>query len=265
MKHLDLFSGIGGFKLAAEWAGFETVAFSEIHEWCDGILEEHWPEIPNIGDIRDADSEEIIRDYGNIDLITAGVPCQPASLVGKRQGVADDRWLWPETLKLISEIKPRWFVGENPRGILNLDNGDKFFGIIDWLRDEGYDCWWESLPATSVGGGHHRQRVWLVALSSSTGLERQPRSKKASGKQGLFKKAKNRHAPPKIVLPIKDSPTWWINQSPVHPVVDGVSDRALWTNQIEAVGNSIVPQVAYCILKSIITINKRCVNEPVQE
>src|SRR5271165_4073414 len=91
IKHLDLCTGIGGFHIAAEWAGFETIGFSEIEPYCCKLLGEKWPGIKNYGDIRNAESFRELR--GRVDVLSAGVPCQPSSLAGKRRGASDDRWL----------------------------------------------------------------------------------------------------------------------------------------------------------------------------
>jgi len=204
MKHLDLFTGIGGFSIAAEWAGIETVRFCENNEWCiENVLKRNWPDIPITKDIKNVKGRRIERTIGDIDLITAGVPCQPASLVGRREGRGDDRWLWEEMLRVVREVQPTWVVCENPRGILNLDKGDRFAEVVEGFQNAGYDCWWESIPATSVGAGHHRQRVWVIALASSSRLERQSGGEEASRQPRWFKKKTNRHTPRKLYYQLK--------------------------------------------------------------
>ena len=105
--HLDLFSGIGGFALAAKWAGYETIQFVEIDPFCHKVLKKHWPDVPIHSDIKTFD---VTKYNGSIDLITGGFPCQPYSVAGKRLGKADDRALWPEMLRIISEIRPAWVI-----------------------------------------------------------------------------------------------------------------------------------------------------------
>src|SRR6266705_2119208 len=117
MTHLDLFTGIGGFHIAAEWAGFSTVGFSEIDPYCCNLLSQKWPDVKNYGDIRAADFSEL---RGRIMVLSAGVPCQPASLAGKRRGASDDRWLWPATLDVVGSVQPAWCIFENPPGIESI-------------------------------------------------------------------------------------------------------------------------------------------------
>jgi DNA (cytosine-5)-methyltransferase 1 len=166
MNHLALFTGINGFGIAANWAGFETVGFSEIDLYCCKLLAEKYPEIPNYGDIRTADFSEL---RGRIDVLSAGVPCQPSSLAGKRRGEKDDRWLWPATLAVVGCVKPAWAIFENPPGILSLD---EFGGVLLRLESLGYEVRAFSVPANAVGAKHRRQRVFIVCNSSSARLPR---------------------------------------------------------------------------------------------
>ena len=154
MKHLDLFSGIGGFALAARWVGWETVGFCEIDPYCQKVLRKHWPDVPIYEDIRELDG----RTVGYIDIITGGYPCQPFSVAGKQRGEADDRHLWPEFAQLIREIRPRWVVGENVAGHISM-------GLDNVLADlEGFGYTWEAfvIPACAVNAPHRRARVWFV-------------------------------------------------------------------------------------------------------
>ena len=155
VKHLDLFSGIGGFALAARWVGWETVGFCEIDPYCQKVLRKHWPDIPIYEDIRELDG----RTVGHVDIITGGYPCQPFSVAGKQRGEADDRHLWPEFARLIREIRPRWVVGENVAGHISM-------GLDNVLADlEGFGYTWEAfvIPACAVNAPHKRDRVWVVA------------------------------------------------------------------------------------------------------
>ena len=162
MTHLDLCSGIGGFHLAAEWAGFETVGFSEIDPYCCALLQQHWPDIPNYGDLRGADFSHL---RGHVDIISVGVPCQPASFAGKRRGSSDDRWLWSAVLDVVESVRPDWCIFENPSGILTLD---EFPGIYLRLEQAGYEVAPPfSVPANAVGAKHLRYRVFIVANAGS--------------------------------------------------------------------------------------------------
>jgi len=154
--HLDLFSGIGGFSLASQWAGFRTVAFAELDPEASLVLREWWPGVPNLRDIRRINCRRFLRTHGPVDLLTGGVPCQPASLLGKRLGSADARWLWPDTLRLVGELRPRFCVFENPTAILSLESGRAFSGILGGLAALGYDVLWGVIPAAAVGAGHLR-------------------------------------------------------------------------------------------------------------
>src|SRR4029077_10267589 len=152
LTHLDLCSGIGGFHLAASWAGFETVGFSEVEPYCCKLLAEKWPEIPNYGDIRRADFSPL-RGRGTV--LSAGVPCQPSSLAGKRRGAEDDRWLWDAVLDVVGDVQPAWCIFENPPGILSLG---EFDGVLLRLGALGYTIRAFSVPANAVGAKHRRQR-----------------------------------------------------------------------------------------------------------
>lgn len=157
MTHLDLCTGIGGFHLAAAWAGFDTIGFSEIDPYCCRLLAEKWPEIPNYGDLRTANFSEL---RGKIDVLSAGVPCQPSSLAGKRRGEDDDRWLWTTVLDVVGRVEPAWCIFENPVGILSLD---EFSGVLLRLESLGYEVRAFSVPANAVGAKHRRQRIFIVA------------------------------------------------------------------------------------------------------
>ena len=157
MTHLDLCTGIGGFHLAAKWAGFETIGFAEVDPYCCALLAEKWPDIRNYGDLRTADFSRL---RGRITVLTAGVPCQPASLAGKRRGKDDDRWLWEAVLDVVGCVEPAWCIFENPLGILSLG---EFGGVLLRLGALGYGIRLFSVPANAVGAKHRRQRVFIVA------------------------------------------------------------------------------------------------------
>jgi DNA (cytosine-5)-methyltransferase 1 len=156
--HLDLFSGIGGFALAARWTGWQTIGFSEIEPYACKILKRHWPDVPNYGDIRN------IRGV-RCDLISGGFPCQPYSVAGKRGGASDDRALWPEMLRVIEESKPRWVLGENVPGIITLE----LDRVLSDLENIGYSAWPLVLPACALDARHRRDRVWIVANDAKRG------------------------------------------------------------------------------------------------
>ena len=171
MKLLDLFAGIGGFSWAAEHAGIETVAFSEIDHYASRVFKKHWRTIPNLGDIRNVHPGTIEQP----DIITGGVPCQPASLAGKRRGESDKRWLWPEAIRLLREFRPQYALFENPPGILSLHGGYAFERILREINAAGYDVWWENIPACAVGADHRRERIYILAYFAGHGYESGPR------------------------------------------------------------------------------------------
>lgn len=160
MKLLDLFSGIGGFSLAAHWMGWETVGFVEIDPFCQKVLKKNFPNVPIYGDIKQFDGKKY---NGSIDLICGGFPCQPFSTAGKRKGKNDDRFLWHEMLRVIKEVKPTWIVGENVAGLLSMGNGSILDDILTDLENEGYQTETFIIPACAVQAPHRRDRIWIVA------------------------------------------------------------------------------------------------------
>ncbi len=162
MKHGSLFSGIGGFDLAAEWMRWENIFHCEIADFPRQILQYYWPDADSLEDITKTD----FRKYANkIDILTGGFPCQPFSVAGKRRGTGDNRHLWPEMLRVVTEVHPRWVVGENVHGIVNWDGGLVFEQVQSDLEGEGYEVQPYILPACSVNAPHRRDRVWFVAHS----------------------------------------------------------------------------------------------------
>ena len=161
MKVLDLFSGIGGFSLGLEWAGMSTVAFCERDPYCTTILNKHWPDTPVHSDVRNLDG----KDYADsIDLVAGGFPCQPFSVAGNRRGSDDDRHLWPEMLRIIQEAKPRWVIGENVFGLINMALDD----VQADLEREHYEVRKFVLPAVAVDAHHRRDRIFIIAYKDPT-------------------------------------------------------------------------------------------------
>jgi DNA (cytosine-5)-methyltransferase 1 len=164
MKHLGLFEGIGGFSLAARWAGWQTVAWCEWDDFGQKILSYHFPNAEKHGDITKSD---FTKYRGKVDIITGGFPCQPYSVAGKRLGTDDERHLWPEMLRAIREVQPRWVVGENVSGIVNWNGGVVFEQVHIDLENEGYEVQAFVLPACAVNAPHRRDRVWFVAYKNT--------------------------------------------------------------------------------------------------
>lgn len=164
MRHGSLFSGIGGFDLAAEWMGWENVFHCEWNEFGQKVLKHYWPKAISYEDITKTD---FTIHRGNIDILTGGFPCQPYSAAGKRLGKEDERHLWPQMLRAIREIKPRWVVGENVYGLVNWSGGLVFHEVQADLEAEGYEVQPYLLPAVSVNAPHRRDRIWFVAHAKS--------------------------------------------------------------------------------------------------
>jgi DNA (cytosine-5)-methyltransferase 1 len=166
MTHGSLFSGIGGFDLAAEWAGWQNVFHCEYNPFGQKVLKHHFPKSISYEDITKTDFS---IHKGSIDIVTGGFPCQPYSSAGKRLGTADKRHLWPDMLRAIREIQPSWIVGENVRGLTNWNGGLVFNEIQTQLEAEGYEVTPFLLPACAVNAPHRRDRIWFVAYAQNNG------------------------------------------------------------------------------------------------
>jgi len=162
--HLDLFSGIGGFALAARWNGYRTLGFCDNEPYAQAVLKKHWPEVPCHKDIREVRGEL----YAGVTLLTGGFPCQPFSVAGKQRGKDDNRYLWPEMLRVIQEARPAWIIGENVAGIVNLALDQ----VCADLEGQGYEVEPIIVPACAVDAPHRRDRVWIVAHSKLHGNQR---------------------------------------------------------------------------------------------
>jgi len=272
MNHGSLFSGIGGFDLAAKWMGWENIFHCEWNGFGQKVLKYYWPNAISYGDITKTDFT-IWR--GRIDIITGGFPCQPYSLAGKRKGKADDRHLWPEMFRAIREIQPLWVVGENVPGLITWSGGLVFEEVQTALEDEGYEVQSFVLPACGVNAPHRRDRVWFVAYARNFAGGSAERCSDKRGWQFLPNKQQggeirsedagcgSERATPDTARTIEC--TTWNNfptQSPLCNRDDGISSRLSgitfpkWRNEsIRAMGNAIVPQVAYQIFKVIDEMN----------
>src|SRR5690554_3607149 len=195
MKALSLFSGIGGIDLAGEWAGIETVAMCEKNPFGQKILRKHWANIPIYDDVYTLTKARLEQDgIRTIDVISAGYPCQPFSFAGKREGEDDDRHLWPEVLRLIKEIRPRWFVGENVAGHITLG----LDGVLADLDNEGYTSEAFVIPASAVYAPHRRYRVFIVSHSESERSEKKGRFRRNESKKRTSSSGEDVSDPPGI-------------------------------------------------------------------
>jgi len=164
LKHGSLFSGIGGFDLAAERVGFENIFQVEIDPFCQKVLTKNFPGIKKYLDIKDFDGTEY---RGKVDIISGGFPCQPFSIAGKGEGDKDPRALFPQMLRVIGEAKPRWVVAENVGGIISNKNGKYFEEVCTQLEDKGYSVQSFIIPASAVNAPHKRNRIWIIAHTNS--------------------------------------------------------------------------------------------------
>jgi DNA (cytosine-5)-methyltransferase 1 len=200
LTHLSLFSGVGGLDIAAEWAGMRTVGLCEWAEYPRKILRSRWPDVPIWEDIRTLTRESFYERTGlrTVDVISGGFPCQPFSAAGKRKGVDDDRYLWPEMRRVIKELRPAWVVGENVAGIVSMAESAAEFKvesrelarnadadyynsvlsrqevmllpkIIKDLEDTGYAVQTFIIPACGVDAPHERSRTAIVAHADRDG------------------------------------------------------------------------------------------------
>jgi DNA (cytosine-5)-methyltransferase 1 len=236
LTHFSLFSGIGGIDLAAEWAGFETVGQCEFADYPTKVLEKHWPYVPRWRDVRDVTAESIKKaGINDITLISGGFPCQPYSEAGQQKASADNRDLWPEAIRCVRELQPRWFVGENVRNFAKLGLDKAIFD----LETAGYTARAAIYPACSIGAPHERNRLFLVAHSSGVRL---PESYKHL--EFMFKIKKS------------DPGTWngrRLDKPGIQRVVDGVPAQM---DRLKCLGNAVVPQQVYPILQAIADIER---------
>ncbi len=290
ITHIDLFSGIGGFTLAGEWAGFKTIVFCEKEEFCQKILQKRFGAvITNSKHLRKLQSERgkqkkrgwignrpilvpEIRDFDGTKwrgatLLTGGFPCQPFSVAGKRRGKEDDRYLWPQMRRIISEAKPRWILAENVPGIFHM----ALDTVLSDLESEGYTTGTFIIPACGLNAPHRRNRIWIIANYDEQRLEGtitegKTRSQRCSSKflndapdsegrliRGIRNKGQTERPQNSDEL-FGDSHglSWEKNWPEIATqfcrMDDGVPDRI---HRLKALGNAIVPQIAHEILKNI--------------
>jgi DNA (cytosine-5)-methyltransferase 1 len=290
LTHGSLFSGIGGFDLAATWIGWENIFHCEWNTFGQRVLKHNFPKSISYNDITKTD---FTIHRGKIDILTGGFPCQPYSLAGKRKGKEDERHLWPEMLRAIREIQPRWVVGENVFGLINWDGGLVFNEVQTDLEAAGYEVWPYVLPACAVNAPHRRDRVWFVAYNAANtnnnglnGSNSEHEINPSEGREHAQRcieqmggdvtnpdrigqewrlheergKSAIRNEFSELYARSNSRDTWknFPTQSPICTRDDGVPAEldgitfSKWRNEsIKAAGNAIVPQVALQIFKSI--------------
>ena len=282
MRLLDLFSGIGGFSLGLERAGFRTVAFCEIEPYPRAVLAKHWPGVPIYDDVRKLSADTLRRDGIVVDAICGGFPCQDLSFAGKRAGIEGARsGLWSEYARLIGEIRPRVAIMENVPGLLSAGHGR----VLGDLAALGYDAWWDCIPASALRAPHRRDRVWIVAHADDKGLERRQRAslseragervvgaggtpirnparelphgrgKRAEqGRRTKFADTSGREPERRLDRVADGIPDWvdasgWLEEPEGVPrVVKGQENRA---HRLKGLGNAVVPQVVEAIGRAV--------------
>lgn len=228
----SLFAGIGGIDLGLERTGrFRTAWFSEIDPFASAVLRKHWPDVPNLGDVRD-----IGAGTPRVDLIAGGFPCQPVSLAGKRLAQEDPRWLWPHVARVVGDLRPRIVLLENVPGLRSKGLGD----VLEDLSALGYDAEWDGIPASAVGAPHRRDRVWVVAYADSVGRERSGTNDAESGPLVLGRQPQR-----------PDSAEAWssVPASGLRGLAHGIPHRV---ERTRAAGNAVVPQVAEVVGRLIL-------------
>lgn len=287
MRHGSLFSGIGGFDLAAEWMGWENVFHCEWMEFPRKVLDYHFPNADSHIDICKTD----FTKYANtIDILTGGFPCQPFSLAGKRKGTDDERYLWGEMLRAIQEIKPRFVIAENVFGITNIDGGLVFQQVCLDLETEGYEVQPFIIPAAAKNAPHRRDRCWFIATNSNCNgfnqrnsnneintsqggeyalgdIEQISLDSKCIGRteirddNGEFEKTQQAECGEQQFSGANSTQSWWRDfptQPPICGGDDGIPDKLdgitfpKWrAESIKGYGNAIVPQIAYQLFQII--------------
>jgi len=193
MKLLDLFSGIGGFSYGLEKLGFKTVAFCEMDKYCKLVLQKHWKGVKIYNDVKEITKERLEADgIESPDIITGGFPCQPFSVAGKQKGTSDDRHLWPEMFRIIKAFKPRFVIGENVPGIINIQDGVVFETVCTDLESEGYEVQTFNIPASAVGAPHQRKRIWIIATHSESERLQRSRGQESDRNVNGFQQDKER-------------------------------------------------------------------------
>ena len=241
MTHLSLFSGIGGMDIAAQWAGFQTVGLCEYADYPYMVLQKRFPGVPIWRDIRTLTGEDFYEQTGlrTVDVVSGGFPCQPFSVAGKRLGKDDDRYLWPEMCRVISEVRPAWVIGENVSGLVRsvLDE------ILDDLEEAGYAARAFAFKASEVGALFAGERIAVVAASNdrSAALRRDAQFPPDDGPEGCGDYYRGG-------APEFDAGQWRALESRPYGVADGVPHRV---DRLRCLGNAVVPAQFYPIFAAI--------------
>lgn len=276
---LDLFSGIGGFSLGLERAGFRTVGFCEIDPYCRRVLAERWPSVPIWEDVKDLSAQHIAARGLSVDVICGGFPCQDVSVAGKGAGLEGKRsGLWSEYARLIGELRPSYVIVENVAALLNrgLDR------VLGDLAEIGYDAEWHCIPASAIGAPHRRDRIWIVAhpagvlgnggndngRGDSKGAAAFSEPRDRGGNEDLADA--NRHDVQGVFAGFIDQEIgrrslggsagscgngigWWSSEPNVGRVAHGISSRM---DRLRGLGNAVVPQIPEIIGRAIMSTKR---------
>lgn len=255
MQLLDLFSGIGGFSLGLERAGFTTAAFCEIDPFCRRVLAKHWPQVPIYDDVRELTAVRLAADgIGSVAAICGGFPCQDISQAGRGVGLHGERSaLWWEYHRLIAELRPRVAIIENVAALRSrgLDQ------VLGALSEIGYDAEWHCIPASSIGAPHRRDRIWIVAHPKPRQRRRSPFDAEmaelspaagdAHGERLAQRQGVGSYPCPQ--LSALERADWWASEPDVGRVAHGVSGRV---DRLRALGNAVVPQIPEIIGRAVL-------------
>lgn len=258
LKMLDLFTGIGAWSYAGHLLEIETIGFCEFEEECKKVLNKHWPEIKIINDIKEMKGDE----FGYADIITGGYPCQPFSVAGSQQAEEDDRHLWPEMFRIVKKVRPAWVICENVVGHIELGLDQ----VHHDLESVGYSSTTFDIPALATGANHNRRRVFIVAYTSSNGLNESKASTSNEKADGNSKERKDENSNNEGLGSLRASmerggyTTWRRGTEPPPLRMDDELPRQLDKNRAvrnRMLGNTIDPKICYEILKSIIKTANR--------
>lgn len=230
MNVLSLFAGIGGLELGLEAAGMHTVGQVEIDTWCREVLAHHWPDVPRHDDVTTALAWWLSTTRPEVHLVCGGFPCQPFSNLGKRLGIADERWMWPAMAAVVRAVRPSYVLVENVAALVR--DGAAWGIVLRDLHELGFDAEWAVVRASDFGAPHRRERVYLLAYSESNDGARSDE--------------------PAAPWPIEFEPrgsSWehargsWVSEPALGRVAHGVPRRMVF-DPLHALGNAVVPQIA---------------------
>jgi len=241
MNHLDCFSGIGSWALAAKWMGWNTLAFVEKEPFCQQVLKKNFTGVPIHDDIF---TFSALPFRGRVDVLTGSTPCQPYSQAGQHKGSGDKRHLYPELLRVVIEGEPEWVVFENVYGLLSIELGNLFENYCSSLESQGYAVQSFCIPASSLNGKHRRNRLWIIAHSDSIRRERREQRVLQAPQAGHDSQG---------VSEVLLRPSRFGDNFPTPRILRSGDGLPNGVDRIKSLGNAIVPQMGYEIFRAIQT------------